>query len=311
VNVVGVDRIRRIAGVIAQMARDSGRTIVSYQTSPLGALDEEIIRTMHGAGVPVLMGIQNAISVLRYLLQRRDFFREAAREAPADATPQRAAAPLPQDFLAARQALVAASVPVAEAALASSAQEAVSLWRKFAQPVALKAEAPGLLHKSDLGCVVLNCATESDVVAAYDEVVRNARKAGFAPAGALVQPMAAGIAECFAGIIDDPLYGPAIVFGLGGIFVELMRETVTEMAPLTKNGALHMIKSVKGAQILAGARGRAAGDIEALADCLVNLSRFAVVNAGRFRALDLNPIIVRPQGEGVLAVDIAIDPIVA
>jgi acetyltransferase len=256
--------------------------------------------------------------VLRHLLQRRDFFLaeagkflaeagKGAGDAPADVP----AAPLSQDFLTARQALVAAGLPVAEAGLATSAQKAVSLWRKFAQPVALKAEAPGLLHKSDLGCVMLNCVTESDVEAGYDEVVRNARKAGFTPAGVLVQPMAAGIAECFAGIVQDPLYGPAIVFGLGGIFVELMRETVTEMAPLSKDDALRMIKKVKGAQILSGARGRAAGDLEALADCLVNLSRFAAANSGRFRALDLNPIIVRPQGQGVLAVDIAIDPVVS
>jgi acetyltransferase len=217
---------------------------------------------------------------------------------------------LSQDFLAGRQALVAAGVPVAEAGLASSAQEAVSLWRKFAQPVALKAEAPSLLHKSDLGCVTLNCASEDEIAAGYDAVVRNARKAGFMPVGVLVQPMTAGVAECFAGIIDDPLYGPAILFGLGGIFVELMRETITEMAPLSKEGALRMIKGVKGAQILSGARGRPAGDIAALADCLVNLSRFAVANSGRFRALDLNPIIVRPNGQGVLAVDVAIDPIV-
>ena len=125
-----------------------------------------------------------------------------------------------------------AGVPVVEAALASSAQEAVAIARKLAQPVALKAEAPGLLHKSDLGCVKLNCKTEGEVIAGYDAVVANAQAAGFTPAGVLVQPMVSGVAECFAGIIDDPLYGPAIVFGLGGIFVEILRETVTEMAPL-------------------------------------------------------------------------------
>ena len=108
------------------------------------------------------------------------------------------------------------------------------------------------------------------------------KAAGFTPDGVLVQPMVSGVAECFAGIIDDPLYGPAIVFGLGGIFVEVLRETVTEMAPLTTDDALRMIQRVKGAQILTGARGRPPGDVAALADCLVNLGRFAV---GQCRAL--------------------------
>ena len=132
--------------------------------------------------------------------------------------------------------------------------------RKLGQPVALKAEAPGLLHKSDLGCVRLNCATEDEVTDGYRGGDRATRKAaGFAPAGVLVQPMVSGVAEGFAGIIDDPLYGPAIVFGLGGIFVELLNDTVIEMAPLSTDDALRMIHRVKGAQLLtARAAGRAA-----------------------------------------------------
>jgi hypothetical protein len=81
------------------------------------------------------------------------------------------------------------------------------------------------------------------------------------------------------------------------------------MAPLTTDDALRMIHGIKGAQLLTGARGRPPGDIEALADCLVCLGRFAAENAGRFRALDLNPIIVKPKGEGVVAVDIAVEPV--
>jgi acetyltransferase len=305
VNVAAVDRLRRIAGAIADAARASGRTIVAYQSSPLGPLDDEIVRTLHGAKVPLLLGIQNAMGALTQLKRRRDFAAQAASRA-GDVQPASLcgnAEPMPQDFLSAREALVAAGIPVAEAVLASSAADAVAAMRRFGRPVALKAEADGLLHKSDLGCVRLNCSTDSEVTAAYDEIVANARGAGFMPAGVLVQPMLAGVAECFAGIVDDPLYGPAIVFGLGGIFVELLRETVTEMAPLTIEEAARMIRGVKGAQILSGARGRPAGDVAALAQCLVNLSRFAQANAGRFRSLDLNPIIVMPSG--VIAVDIA------
>ncbi|MPZ40862.1 MAG: hypothetical protein GEU95_22980 [Rhizobiales bacterium] len=311
INVVPVDRLRRIAGAIANAAKASGRTVVAYQSSPLGPLDEEIVRTLHAANVPLLLGIQNAMGALRQLKRRRDFARAAANPSADSAPPaaRGAAGPMPQDFMSARRTLAEAGIPIMEAALASSAQEALSIMRKLGEPVALKAEAVGLLHKSDLGCVTLNCKTEDEVIAGYHAVVANAKAAGFAPVRVLVQPMVAGVAECFAGIIHDPLYGPAIVFGLGGIFVELLREIVTEMAPLTTDDALRMIQRVKGAQILTGARGRPPGDVAALAECLVRLGRFAAANAGRFRALDLNPIIVRPKGEGVTAVDIAIEPV--
>lgn len=308
VNVAPVDRLRRIAGAIADAARTSGRTIVAYQSSPLGPLDEEIVRTLHGANVPLLLGIQNAMGALTQLKRRRDFAaKAAARSKDGQTAIMRAKAePMPQDFLSARDGLAAAGIPVVEAVLAASAADAVAAMRRFGRPVALKAEAAGLLHKSDLGCVRLNCATDSDVAAGYDEMVAKAQAAGFTPVGVLVQPMMSGVAECFAGIVDDPLYGPAIVFGLGGIFVEVLRETVTQMAPFTTDDALRMIDGIKGAQILTGARGRPAGDVQALAQCLANLSRFAATNAGRFRAIDLNPIIVMPSG--VIAVDIAIEP---
>jgi acyl-CoA synthetase (NDP forming) len=172
----------------------------------------------------------------------------------------------------------------------------------------VKAETPGLLHKSDIGGVRLGCANASVVAEAYRAVIQNARNAGFKTAShVLVQPMVAGVAEAYAGVIDDPLLGPAICFGLGGVFVEIFNDAKTEMAPLSRDDARAMIGGIKSAKILAGARGRKGGDIDALADLLVHLGQFAVANAGRFRALDLNPIIVKAQGEGVVAVDIAVE----
>lgn len=304
VNIAPVDRLRRIAGVIAEKARSSGRTIVAYQSSPLGPLDQEIVRTLQDGGVPLLLGVENAMRALARLKQRR----ERAGPPPLAVgvvEPKAAAGPLPGDYLGARAALAEFGVPVIEAALARTAEEAVALARKFARPVALKAEAPALLHKSDLGCVRLGCSGDREVAEGFAAVTQAARTAGLTPAGVLVQPMLSGIAECFAGIADDPLYGPAVVFGLGGIFVEHLRETVTVMAPLERDEALRLIRGVRGASILAGARGRPAGDVAALAQCLVDLSRFAAANAGRFATLDLNPIIVMPNG--VAAVDIAVE----
>jgi acetate---CoA ligase (ADP-forming) len=116
-----------------------------------------------------------------------------------------------------------------------------------------------------------------------------------------------GVAEAYAGVIDDPHHGPAVVFGLGGLFVEVLKDTAIEIAPLTQEDALAMIHRIKAAPLFLGARGRPRGDIDALATLLVNLSRFAAAHPGQIKALDLNPIIVRPQGEGAVAVDIAVE----
>src|SRR4051794_35622744 len=156
-----VERMRRIAGAIAETARSSGRTIVAYQPSPLGAVDDEIVKTLHAAGVPLLLGISHAMAALKHLSSRRDYAARALHTPEQDSAPVLNSSPLSADFLSAREALTESGIPVVDAGLASSAQEAVALWRRFAQPVALKVEAPGLLHKSDLGCVRLNCACEA------------------------------------------------------------------------------------------------------------------------------------------------------
>jgi acyl-CoA synthetase (NDP forming) len=296
------DRMRRIASAIADTARGSGNTIVAYQVSPLGPLDWELVASLHDAHVPFLMGTASAMGALKHLPRYR------AMAAQQRGTAERVkAAPPDWSFMNLRQALLDSGVAVVDAVLARSEHEALTAFRRFGGPVAVKADAPGLLHKSDIGCIRLNCGSEADVAEARRMVMENAQKAGFGDAAVIVQPMASGIAEAYAGIIDDPLYGPAIVFGLGGIFVEWLKDTAIEMAPLSQDDALGMIHRIKAAPVLLGARGRPRGDIETLAALLVNLSHFAIAHAGRVKALDLNPIIIKTAGEGVVAVDIAAD----
>jgi acetyltransferase len=301
----GSEIMRRFAKTFADGARASGRTVAAYQYSPLGGpLDSEIIKTLHGAQVPLLLGIANAMGAMKYLPIRRDYWTRTnadAAELPSSTSP------IDWSFLTARDALAASGVSVVDAGLAHTEEDAVALLRRFGGPVAVKAEAAGLLHKSDLGCVRLDCASAPDVREAYGAIIQNARKAGFTDASVLIQPMIKGVAEAYAGIIDDPAFGPAICFGLGGVFVEIMHDTVTEMAPLTHTLARAMIRRIKAAAILEGARGRERADIDALADLLVALGQFALANRGRFRALDLNPIMV--GASGAVAVDIAIEPI--
>jgi succinyl-CoA synthetase beta subunit len=204
-------------------------------------------------------------------------------------------------------ALVASGVAMADIRVAHSEADAVAAYRAFGSAVAIKAEAPGLLHKSDLGCVRLDCDSEQAVIDACRAVIGNARKAGFDSASILIQPMERGVAEAYAGIVSDSTFGPAVCFGLGGLFIEIFKDTTTEMAPLSHDDAVRAIHRIKALPVLQGARGRPPGDIDALATLLVRLGDFAVAHAGRFRSLDLNPIIVKPAGQGVVAVDLAIE----
>jgi acetyltransferase len=300
--------MRRLASHIADAARSSGRTFAAFQYTPLGGpLDAELISTLHRANVPVLLGTTNAMRALRYLPIRRAYWSRGAAPAEGAVRAETGLDFANAGFMAIRETLLDHGIPIVDAALASSEQEAIAVQRRLGVPVVVKAEVPGLLHKSDVGCVRLNCGA-AEIGEAYRAVIGNARSVGFPSAATvLVQPMVGGIAEVYAGAIDDPLFGSAICFGLGGVFVEIFNDVRTEMAPLSHDEALAMVHAVKGAKLLTGARGRQVGDVEALADLLVRLGQFALAYAGRFRAIDLNPVIVKPRGEGVVAVDIAVE----
>src|SRR5262249_30699254 len=155
-------------------------------------------------GVPLLLGITEAMRSLRSLFTRQEFWTRAEPWRPAaGGMPNDPESALPGDFMRLRGALTAAGVAVVETRYVRSEREAVAAARELGMPVAIKAEAPDLLHKSDIGCVRLGCATDEAVTDAYRTVVDNAAKAGFANAGALIQPMIAGVAEAYAGVVGD------------------------------------------------------------------------------------------------------------
>ena len=269
--------MRGFARTFADAARASGRTVVAYQYSPLGGpLDAEIVQTLHGAQVPFLLGTSNAMGALkisagpaRLLGTRRHAGdrRIGRAAAPADA-PAFASDPQHWDFLTARAALVASGVPVVEArigALRSGRGRAPAPFRHRSRRQGRGAGPPAQERPRLRAARLRERARRAARPTGRSS--QNARKAGFEHGvGVLIQPMIEGVAEAYAGIIDDPRFGPAICFGLGGVFVEILRDTVTEMAPLSRDDALRMIRGIKAAPILDGARGRARADIEALAD---------------------------------------------
>ncbi len=125
--------------------------------------------------------------------------------------------------------------------------------------------------------------------------------------GYLITPMLAGGVECIVGVHSDPLLGPVIMFGLGGVTVELMKDVTTRLAPVSEDEALEMIRSVKGFPLLDGFRGRPKADVPALARAVCALSRLAAANATTVRTIEVNPLLVLDAGEGVLALDAVIE----
>jgi acyl-CoA synthetase (NDP forming)/GNAT superfamily N-acetyltransferase len=198
-------------------------------------------------------------------------------------------------------------VPLAELTAARSEDEAVGVFHAVAGPVVLKADVPGLIHKTDAGGVELDLRTESDVRNAYRRLTE---RFGERQRQVLVQPMIAGGTEVIVGVADDHMFGPLVVFGLGGVATEVLADHAARLTPLTDTDADRLIHSVRSAPLLLGHRGRPAADLGALRDLLLRVSRLAD-DLPEVTELDLNPVIARPDGVFVVDARIKARPYLA
>ncbi len=203
----------------------------------------------------------------------------------------------------AKAVLAAAGIPVVEERLARTAEAAARAAEELGLPVALKLNAPGIAHKTEIGGVLLNLATAAAVRDGYAALMVRAAAAGARPDGVLVAPMVAGGVETILGVQRDPLFGPAVMFGLGGLFVEALDDVVFRLAPFGLDEARRMIREIKGFKLLQGLRGAPPADLDALAEALARLSVLAAAGAERIESIDVNPFLVLPEGEGAVALD--------
>ncbi len=189
--------------------------------------------------------------------------------------------------------------------VAKDVEGAVKAAEKIGYPVALKADSPDIPHKTEAGVVRLNLRNADEVRAAYAAILANVKTN--APKatlnGVLVQEMVSGGVEVIVGVTYDAQLGPTILFGTGGVMVEVYKDVAMRHCPITPTEARDMIAEVKGAKLLQGFRGKPACDIDALAQVLVNVSHMAAQLEGTLAELDINPILVMPQGQGDKAVD--------
>jgi acetyl-CoA synthetase (ADP-forming) len=181
--------------------------------------------------------------------------------------------------------------------LAKNETEAVKDADKIGYPVVLKIVSPDIIHKSDIGGVVVNLKDEKDVQNAYNQILENVKKhnAEAKIIGMLVQEMAPPSTEVIVGAIKDPQFGPSVMFGLGGIFVEVLKDVTFRVAPITRDEACEMISEVKAYPLLKGYRNTPPVDIGAIAEILLNTSKL-VTDYQEIKELDLNPILVYEKG---------------
>jgi acyl-CoA synthetase (NDP forming) len=188
-------------------------------------------------------------------------------------------------------------IPVTKYKLAKKEAEAIKFAEHMGFPVVLKIVSPDIIHKSDVGGVMIDLKTAKDVREAYRQILANVKKhkADAKIIGLLVQEMAPSSTEVIVGAIKDPQFGPTVMFGLGGIFVEVLKDVTFRVAPITEEEACEMITEVRAYPLLKGYRNTPPADIDAIVKILLKTSRL-VMEHQEIKELDLNPIIVYKKG---------------
>ena len=300
----------RAAEAMVELARDGGKPVLIY--SLYAPVKPPALRRLHEAGVPVYASIEHAVKVLQALAERGIYLAEQHGQplqpgAGADEVVQAMFARAHNEGrdlyeFEARALLRAHGVAVAEEMVVSDAESLAAAAARFGtQPLAMKVVSRDILHKSDAGGVALNLVGEAALRAAYDQIMTRCR--AYAPdadiRGVLVTPMARKGVEVIIGVVRDPIFGPVLMFGLGGIFVEILEDVAFRAIPLSRHDAGSMVDQLKARRILAGVRGEAAVDKAALVDLLLRIS--SIVSAyPQLSELDLNPVIAYPDGYAVV-----------
>ncbi|MBM3489185.1 MAG: acetate--CoA ligase family protein [Alphaproteobacteria bacterium] len=241
----------------------------------------------------------------------RAFARPADRPPPT--LPAAARAPASGTALsehAAARLLADAGIPTVATEVVASADAAVAAAERLGYPVALKVASADIAHKSDVGGVKLGLGDAEAVRHAHAAIL--ASVAGKAPGarvdGVLVAPMVQDGVECILGVHRDPVFGPVVLCGLGGIFVEILKDVSLRIAPFGTDEARRMLDELRGRRLLDGARGRPPADVEALVEALARLSVYADRHRDRIESIDINPFAVLPRGHGAMALDAVVVP---
>ncbi|MGZ9188073.1 MAG: acetate--CoA ligase family protein, partial [Candidatus Binatia bacterium] len=301
----------RFSAIIEKAAANSDKPIAIFSSVVGGPVDPDILLPLRNAGVPLMEGAECTTATLRNLAEYFEF--QKSRQASA-ATPVATAihGKIPAGILGAEAAFrlfEEFKIPVVPTVLTRSADEAAAAADKMGYPVVLKIESAQITHKSDVGGVALKLTSAAEVRGAFSRIMNHvAAKLPQAKLdGVVVQRMAAEGVEMILGIKRDPLFGPVVLCGLGGILVEVLQDVAIGIPPLSRQQAKDMIRRLRGAAILGGVRGKPPADIDALCDAIVGLANLAVSLGDQLNGVDINPLIVLAKGQGVVAVDALVE----
>lgn len=258
------------------------------------------------AGVPINPDIPEAIKAIANLVSYNETLKKRKqaeyRVKPAGGPkPELGSFLKPGETLSESQAkavLEQYGIPTVREYKAATAEEAVTLAGKIGYPVVLKVDSPDIPHKTEADGVKLNLKNKGEVRTAFSEIINNAKayKPDARLNGVLVQEMLAGGTEVIIGVTRDPVFGPVIMFGLGGIFVEVLKDVSFRVAPVSPGDARDMIEEIKGHAVLKGVRGKPPADTEAIVDVILKVSALVTDYRDSIEELDINPLVVFPKG---------------
>ncbi len=268
------------------------------------------VRSYDAAGFLVFPDSERAVVALAALDRFRRGFDAARPAPPVDSALRRELGARAFSEAEAQAVLAAAGIPFLPTRAVDDATAARTAAAQLGFPVVMKILSADILHKTEIGGVVLNVMDADAAAAAYD--LLRARAAEHAPAaridGVLIAPMAPKGIETIVGVARDPVFGPVVMFGLGGVYAELFMDVAFRAAPFDRDTALAMIGETRAHTLLNGFRGAPPADIAALADMLVALSAFAAANVDTIDTIDLNPLLVLEAGHGLVALDAVLIP---
>ena len=268
------------------------------------ARNKELVERFQNAGIPVLPTTKYGFRALQHLQDfiLHDTIKCEARLAIPEAHSANTRALSEYES---KKLLADNGVPVDLGYIAKTKAEVKEYAEKIGYPLVMKVESNDILHKSDVGGVMLNIKSLEQAEEAYDKILANA--AQHAPNakinGILMQKMLKAGTEMIIGLNSDPQFGPMLLVGMGGVFVEVFKDAALYPVPLNHDEALHMLQALKSFTLLNGYRGNPPADIEALTDMMVKISDFAYRKKDTLKELDMNPLFVYPKGEGVAIAD--------
>ncbi len=300
-----------VAQAIVDAAKDGGKPVLPCIMGDRSVGNSRVI--LQGNHIPMYVYPETAAVVLKAMLGYGDWRKQPVFQPPAlkrlngGEVQKILAAAADAESLgesATRPLLEAYGIPVVKGGFAASAGEAARLLDEIGAPVVMKIVSPEILHKSDVGGIRLNLENREAVVAEYDKLMKDIR--ALRPEahleGVLIEKMAPRGQEVIIGMKRDPDFGPLLMFGLGGIYVELFKDVAFRIAPVSAAEAHQMIAETRAGRLLTGFRGAPQADLDAVADVILRLGQLSL-DFPQIQEVEVNPLQVYPQGQGVLALD--------